>query len=128
MTTATATAITIPLTATGGAASEDLRLLESTLAHLDELRGVVQSLLERAGRPRHAAPAAPPPSPVFLTTRESEVLGLVARGLSNRLISRELHVTEKTVKNHLSSVYVKIGVRDRTQAALYAVANGLAAA
>jgi DNA-binding NarL/FixJ family response regulator len=60
-----------------------------------------------------------------LTPRENEVLRLVARGLSNRLIARELALSEKTVKAHVSAVLAKLGVADRTQAALYAVRSGL---
>ena len=61
-----------------------------------------------------------------LTTREQGVLRLLAQGLSNRLIARELDISEKTVKNHLSSIYFKIGATHRTQAALYAQYVGLA--
>ena len=60
-----------------------------------------------------------------LTPREREVLRLVARGLSNRLIARELVLSEKTVKAHVSAVLAKLGVADRTQAALYAVRHNL---
>ena len=60
-----------------------------------------------------------------LTPRETEVLRLVARGLSNRLVARELALSEKTVKAHLSAIFGKLGVTDRTQAALYAVRSGL---
>jgi DNA-binding NarL/FixJ family response regulator len=60
-----------------------------------------------------------------LTPREHEVLRLVARGLSNRLIARELALSEKTVKAHVSAVLAKLGVADRTQAALHAVRSGL---
>ena len=49
------------------------------------------------------------------------MLGQLARGLSNREIGRLLHVSEKTVKTHVSSILGKLGVQDRTQAALYAV-------
>jgi DNA-binding NarL/FixJ family response regulator len=56
-----------------------------------------------------------------LTEREREVLDQLARGRSNREIARELHVSEKTVKTHVSSILAKLGVQDRTQAALYAV-------
>jgi DNA-binding NarL/FixJ family response regulator len=56
-----------------------------------------------------------------LTGREREVLAQIAEGRSNREIARLLRVSEKTVKTHVSSVLAKLGVADRTQAALYAV-------
>jgi two-component system, NarL family, response regulator LiaR len=65
------------------------------------------------------------PSHDPLTPREGEVLRLIARGLSNRLIARELALSEKTVKAHVSAVLAKLGVSDRTQAALHAVRSGL---
>jgi DNA-binding NarL/FixJ family response regulator len=55
-----------------------------------------------------------------LTPREQEVLDLIARGFSNKRIALELGVAEKTVKTHVSHVLAKLGVSDRTQAALYA--------
>jgi DNA-binding NarL/FixJ family response regulator len=59
-----------------------------------------------------------------LTPREREVLAAIAEGRSNREIARSLRVSEKTVKAHVSSVLAKLGVQDRTQAAVYAVRNG----
>lgn len=63
--------------------------------------------------------------PADLTPREREVLVEVARGRSNREIARELSVSEKTVKTHVSAILAKLGVQDRTQAALHAVRTGL---
>jgi DNA-binding NarL/FixJ family response regulator len=59
-----------------------------------------------------------------LTPREREVLGHIAAGRSNREIARALHVSEKTVKAHVSSVLAKLGVKDRTQAAVLAIRHG----
>jgi DNA-binding NarL/FixJ family response regulator len=55
-----------------------------------------------------------------LSDREREVLGLVTRGLSNKLIARELGISEKTVKAHLTAIFQRIGVTDRVQAAMWA--------
>ena len=60
-----------------------------------------------------------------LSEREREVLAMVARGLPNKLIARELGISEKTVKTHLTSVFRWFGVTDRTQAALWAERHGL---
>lgn len=60
-----------------------------------------------------------------LTVREREVLCQIAEGLSNREIANKLYISEKTVKNHLTNIFQKLGVTDRTQAALYAVNHNL---
>lgn len=62
---------------------------------------------------------------VQLTNRETEVLGLVREGLANKQIARRLDISERTVKAHLTSAFARIGVVDRTQAALWAERNGL---
>jgi NarL family two-component system response regulator LiaR len=60
-----------------------------------------------------------------LTAREREVLGLLARGMPNKRIALELGIAEKTVKTHVGHVLGKLGVTDRTQAALHALRTGL---
>jgi DNA-binding NarL/FixJ family response regulator len=60
-----------------------------------------------------------------LTEREREVLGLIADGRSNREIARALVLSEKTVKTHVSNILMKLDLADRTQAALWAVRNGV---
>jgi DNA-binding NarL/FixJ family response regulator len=60
-----------------------------------------------------------------LTERELDVLGLVRAGLSNKLIARRLDISEKTVKAHMTSIFQRIGVSDRTQAALWAERHGV---
>lgn len=64
-------------------------------------------------------------APGQLTPREAEVLILVRKGLANKQIARRLGISERTVKAHLTSVFQRIGVQDRTQAALWAERNGL---
>jgi two-component system, NarL family, response regulator LiaR len=59
-----------------------------------------------------------------LTPREQEVLDLIGRGFANKRIARELGIAEKTVKTHVGHVLAKLGVSDRTQAALYAARVG----
>jgi DNA-binding NarL/FixJ family response regulator len=69
----------------------------------------------------HTRRSAPPVSE--LTDREAEVLTLVGRGLANKQIARSLGIREGTVKAHLTSVFQRIGVHDRTSAALWARTN-----
>ncbi|GGW13515.1 DNA-binding response regulator [Streptomyces capoamus] len=65
------------------------------------------------------------PAPELLTPRETEVLRLICAGATNKEIAARLHLSEGTVKNHISRVLSRLGLRDRTQAALYARENGL---
>jgi DNA-binding NarL/FixJ family response regulator len=78
----------------------------------------------RAGRALLTAHTAGSPANA-LSEREREVLAMVAEGLPNKLIARELGISEKTVKAHLTSVFRRIDVTDRTQAALWAERNGV---
>ena len=64
-------------------------------------------------------------SQVQLTSRETEILRLVREGLANKQIARRLDISERTVKAHLTSAFARIGVADRTQAALWVERNGL---
>ena len=85
--------------------------------------GQVQLAPEAAARLMREVRA--PESPEALTEREAEVLKLLALGKANKQISRDLFIGEKTVKTHVSSILMKLGVQSRTQAALHAVRIGL---
>jgi DNA-binding NarL/FixJ family response regulator len=68
----------------------------------------------------HEEPSAP-----TLTERETEIITAIARGRGNKQIARALNISEKTVRNHISNIYKKLHVYDRTQAVLYAIREGL---
>ena len=85
---------------------------------------VQRRLLERS-----LAGAAAPSAPAYpdgLTQREAEVLREIASGRSNREIAEALSISEGTVKTHINNIFSKTGVRDRAQAVVYAMRNGLA--
>ncbi len=87
--------------------------------------GIQRRLLERLSEPE-PQPAAPTAPPDGLTARETEVLTLIAEGLSNQEIARRLHVSTATVKTHINNFFTKTGIRDRAQAVRYAYAKGIA--
>ncbi|MFN8584892.1 MAG: response regulator transcription factor [Dehalococcoidia bacterium] len=90
-------------------------------------REVIEQFARRAGPPHPTAPA-PTASGETLTDRESEVLALLARGLSNAEIAAALTVSEPTVKTHVAHILAKLDLRNRVQAVVYAYEYGLAPA
>ena len=92
--------------ATGGA------FIESQM-----LKGMLSEM-----KPDATSPAPPAKN---LTKREREILALIAEGMSNREIAGKLVVSSETVKSHVAAILEKLNVSDRTQAAIYAVRNGL---
>jgi two-component system response regulator DegU len=78
------------------------------------------SMLRRMSERRHKG------DPSELSERETDVIQLIAMGLSNKQISERLFLSEKTVKNHISRIFSKLNVTARTQAAIYAIKSGLA--
>ena len=99
------------------------------LLHPNVASKVVASFSSTSNESEIAVPATPVPIDArevgSLTEREREILSLLARGASNREISETLFIASGTVKNHMSNIMGKLGVRDRTQAALKAQELGL---
>jgi DNA-binding NarL/FixJ family response regulator len=85
---------------------------------------VQRRLLERLSGPE-PEPAVAAEAPDGLTARETEVLVLIADGLSNQEIARRLHVSTATVKTHINNLFAKTGLKDRARAVRYAYAKGL---
>jgi DNA-binding NarL/FixJ family response regulator len=81
----------------------------------------VERVLAAAGHRRSARP----PLPAGLTSREAEVLRLLALGLTNREVADRLAITPKTAGHHVQHIYTKIGVSTRGAAALFAIENGI---
>ncbi|TWP53732.1 response regulator transcription factor [Lentzea tibetensis] len=96
-----------------------VRLAHAGVAQFDP--AATARLVTALSRPAGGGPARGK----VLTDKETEVLRLVAGGSTNREIAGLLHLSEGTVKNHLSRILTRLGLRDRTQAALYARDHGL---
>lgn len=95
-------------------ADGEIWLDRASTAHLVAgLSGVTPSLSREANRSEQ------------LTRREREVVGLIGRGLRNQIVADQLHVSEVTVRNHLTAIYRKLNVRSRLQLAIYALTHGL---
>jgi NarL family two-component system response regulator LiaR len=90
--------------------------------HPEAQRKLIDHLLRP---PAPTPPVSPKTHVADLTEREHDVLRLIAQGRSNREIADELHITEGTVKGHVSNILSKLHLQDRTQAALFAVRSGL---
>ena len=84
------------------------------------------ALAEVSGRASAAGASPTPPRPANLTSRQAEVLTLLAAGLSNRQIAAELYLSTATVERHLATVYRNLGLSGRVEAARFAMENGLA--
>jgi DNA-binding NarL/FixJ family response regulator len=104
---------------------EIVRAVEDVLSGDAGLSPQIQRrLLERLSEPEAPSPAAEPPD--GLTTRETEVLVLIAEGMTNQEIARAMHVSTATVKTHINNLFAKTGLKDRAQAVRYAYRHGLA--
>jgi DNA-binding NarL/FixJ family response regulator len=114
-----------------------IRDVHAGLTHLDPAvqERLVAAVISRPPSPDPgtdpAGPGSPGPGgrklPDGLTTREAEVLALLASGLSNTEIAQRLYLSHATVKTHINRIFAKTGVRDRAQAVRYAYQHGLSA-
>ncbi|MFF5856432.1 response regulator [Streptomyces sp. NPDC012751] len=105
---------------------EIVRAVHSVLSGDAGLSPSIQRrLLERLAQPEPAPLPAAGQALDGLTARETEVLVLIAEGLSNQEIARRLHVSTTTVKTHINNLFAKTGLKDRAQAVRYAYGKGL---
>ncbi|MFE2302799.1 response regulator transcription factor [Streptomyces sp. NPDC059445] len=99
----------------------------------DALEAQEQLIEDLRADGRRGAPAAPPSAEAagagqalaVLTARERQILVLISQGNSNRRVAKALGISEKTVKNHLSAVFMKVGASDRTQAVVMGIRSGI---
>lgn len=103
-----------------------IRLVHQGEAMLDP--GIAQRVLEEFRRLSQLGGKGEGAGLIHLTERERDILQLVAEGASNQEIAERLHLSEKTVRNRLSVIFDKLHVNNRTQAALYAMREGLTSA
>lgn len=119
-----------------GAPTRPVAALAEAVANVHKALGEAQDALEAQEQLIEDLRAAsgPPPSEEILaaraaldllTAREHQILVLISQGNSNRRVARELGISEKTVKNHLSAVFMKTGVSDRTQAVVLGIRSGV---
>ncbi|MGW8973599.1 response regulator [Streptomyces platensis] len=107
--------------------ADGVRAIDDVLSGEAGLSPKIQRrLLERFTEPVNPRPQSSDEPPDGLTTREVEVLRLIAEGQSNPEIARTLHVSMATVKTHINNLFAKAGLRDRAQAIHYAYRQGLA--
>ncbi|RSO03942.1 helix-turn-helix transcriptional regulator [Streptomyces sp. WAC 06783] len=119
-----------------GAPSRPVAALVKVVANVYKALGEAQDALEVQGQLIKDLRAAARPSPSegvraaraaldLLTARERQILVLISQGNSNRSVARALGISEKTVKNHLSALFTKAGVSDRTQAVVLGIRSGI---
>ena len=110
------------------ASAEELAHAVRVVASGDALLApnITKRLITEVSRVTAGAPRVPLKDPIGdLTERETEVLALIAQGLSNGEVATRLVVAEQTVKTHVGRILLKLGLRDRTQAAVFAYESGL---
>lgn len=124
-----------------GAPAQPVTALAEGVAKVHKALGEAQDALEAQEQliedlradGRRGAPAAPPSAEAtgagralaVLTARERQILVLISQGNSNRRVAKALGISEKTVKNHLSAVFMKVGASDRTQAVVMGIRSGI---
>ncbi|MEM7348259.1 MAG: response regulator transcription factor [Chloroflexota bacterium] len=103
--------------------AQAIRLTHKGVYQLDP--SIAGKLIGSLGQGATSPPPTADPPPVDLTERELDVLRLIANGATNREIANELVISEGTVKNHVSNILGRLGLRDRTQAAIFAREHNL---
>lgn len=108
-----------------GAEGEGLSVLRESEALAAQLGDELRLTEARDALTRVTSRPEPSPYSDGLTSRQAEILGLVAAGSSNREIAAQLYLSERTVERHLENIYRKVGLTNRVEATRYALAHGL---